>query len=146
MNARLTASLCSALFLFGCQSALNKEDRGTWTESTLTEQTLKKIQAGSFDYQQCLNQQLMAGIPAETDESVVTNNILGRCEQRLKPIKATFDAEKVPEDISDRYLNQKRTHAKRNVQRFVRSVQAAQAAEAAAKAAGNGNDPANPPQ
>ncbi|WNV03829.1 hypothetical protein RP726_15500 [Candidatus Methylospira mobilis] len=146
MNARLTASLCCALFLFGCQSVPDKGARGTWTESTLSEQTLKKIQADSFDYQQCLHQQLMGEIPAETDESTVTDMILGRCEERLKPIKATFDAEKVPDDISSRYLEKKRSYAKRNVMRFVRSVQAAQAAEAASKPAAIKSSPADPPR
>jgi len=86
----------------------------------------------------------MAEIPAETDERAVTDAILHQCEARLTPIKATFDAEKVPNEISDRYLEKKRTYAERNVQRFVRSVQAAKAAEAASKPTGNQN-PGDPP-
>jgi hypothetical protein len=140
MNPRLTISLCLALLLLGCQSAPDKETSGTWTESTLSEQTLKKIQASAFDYQKCLNQQIMAGIPTETDARAVTDMILRRCEDRLIPIKTTFDAEKIPDEISNRYLRQKRTQGARNVLKFVMSVQAAKAAETASKQIDNQNN------
>ena len=146
MNPRITASLCLTLLLLGCQSAPDKETSGTWTDSTLSEQTLKKIQASTFDYQQCLNQQLMAGIPTETDPRAVTDMILSRCENRLIPIKTTFDAEKVPDEISNRYLRQKRTYGARNVLKFVMSVQAAKVAETASKQIDNQNNAGNTSQ
>jgi hypothetical protein len=142
--------LISGLFLAGCQSAADKkadsastQTSDTWNESTLSEQTQQKIQAEALNYQKCLNQQLMTGFPTNVDPRAVTDTILRRCEEHLIPIKTAFDAEKIPDDISNRYLRQKRTQGARNVLKFVMSAQAAQAAETASKQIDNQNNPGN---
>lgn len=143
--------LIIALILAGCQSATEKKADATaaqptdsWSESTLSEQTQQKIQAAAFDYQTCLNKQIMAGFPPQTDPRAVTDAILRACENRLIPIKTAFDAEKVPDEISNRYLRQKRTQGARNVLKFVLSVQAAQAAETTSKQIDNQNNTGKP--
>ncbi|QFY42934.1 hypothetical protein F6R98_10185 [Candidatus Methylospira mobilis] len=134
----------SILIIAGGQAvAENKADAATadsWSESTLSEKTQQQIQTEALNYQKCLNQQLMAGFPTETDPRAVTDTILRRCEEQLIPIKKTFDAEKVPDEISNRYLRQKRTQGARNVLKFVMSAQAVKAAEAASKQIDNQNN------
>jgi hypothetical protein len=140
--------MLAALLLAACQSSqeapkptankpeLEAEAEGekAWQPSSLSEQTIERVGAIATDYQKCLNGEIMAGAAASNaDPRAVTDTVLRKCEAKLGPMKAAFDAEKVPDDLSNRYLRKTRTQGARNVLKFVMSAQALRAADEASR-------------
>jgi hypothetical protein len=111
-------------------TALNAAAEGEWAPSTLSEATMTKTREAQRGYEQCLNEQLVKHLASDTDSRAVTDTILKTCEDRLNPIRAAFDAEKVPAAITDRYLRQQRSRAAQGV---LREIMAAQAVRQAGK-------------
>ena len=123
---RLLASIfLAAMSLAACQSAVkDAEESQTWQPSTLSEQTLDKVQAALKVYQQCVNNETRSHLNDKEDSRQVTDTILKNCESKLSAVRAPFDAEKVPESISERYLRSKRSLAAQQVLRVVMATQA----------------------
>jgi hypothetical protein len=112
---------------------------GEWQPSTLSEATLAKVHEAAKAYQDCLNEEFRAHVEEDVDSRLQTDRILHACESRLTPMKAAFDAEKVPDAIGERYL---RSHRTRGARELVRLLMAAQAARAAAAESAASNLPA----
>lgn len=129
----------ACLLLFGgCQSApvsapaptaAKPADSGQWVESTLSEQTKDKVKAAIEDYNQCLTRQTQQRASGRDDPRSIANMILKDCEERLKPIKDAYDAEHVPESISQRHQRQVRSRGVQKVLFAVESVHAQRAGE-----------------
>jgi hypothetical protein len=101
-----------------------------WQPTTLSEATQKKVHEGLEAYQKCLNDETKAHYNDKEDSRKLTDLILSQCESKLTLIKAAFDAEKVPDVISDRYNRSKRSRA---AQQVVKVMMAAQATRSAAE-------------
>jgi hypothetical protein len=97
-----------------------------WEPSRLSGGAIQQINAATVGYRQCLEQAVREQFGGSEDSRAITERILRRCEDRLKPVRQTFDHERVPSAIADRYLRMKRTQAARDVLRTVLSTQAAQ--------------------
>jgi hypothetical protein len=98
-----------------------------WQATTLSDETLQKVQRTLVDYQQCVNDETRAHSSDRLDSRAITDIVLKKCEQRLGGVKTAFDAEKVPSDVSERYMRSRRTHAARNILKTVMGIQALQA-------------------
>jgi hypothetical protein len=119
----------AAMGLAACQPAVkDAEESQTWQPSTLSEQTLDKVQAALKVYQQCVNDETRVHLNDHEDSRRVADTILKNCEGKLSEVKAPFDAEKVPESISERYLRSKRSLAAQQVLRVVMATQAVRSA------------------
>ncbi len=104
---------------------------GAWEPSTLNPATLDKVHGALKVYQQCANDQTQAHLNDKMDSRKVTDLILKACEDKLTPVKTAFDAEKVPAEISERYMRAKRSQAAQQILRVVMATQAVQSAEPA---------------
>lgn len=102
---------------------------GEWEPSKLSEKTWDKVHESKVGYDACLNQQLLKNIASEADPRAVTDTILKACEDQLSPIRAAYDAEKVPAEMTDRYLRQQRSRAAQAVVREVMGAQAVRHAQ-----------------
>jgi len=113
----------SVLILFSAPLVL-ADPAETWQATTLPDETLQKIQQTLVGYQQCVNDQAQGHINDKLDSRAITDTVLKQCEQKLGAIKTVFDAEKVPPEVSERYMRSRRTHAARNILKTVMGVQA----------------------
>jgi hypothetical protein len=95
-----------------------------WQPTTLSEATQTKVHEGLEAYQKCLNDETKAHYNDKDDSRKLTDLILSQCESKLTLIKAAFDAEKVPDVISDRYNRSKRSRAAQQVVKVMMAAQA----------------------
>lgn len=109
-------------------AAVQAEGEG-WAPSTLSPATLDKVHAGLEVYGKCANDETRAHIDDRDDSRRVADLILKNCEPKLTAIKAAFDAEKVPDSISERYLRSKRSLIAQQVLRVVMATQAVQSTQ-----------------
>lgn len=106
---------------------------GEWQPSTLSEATLAKVHEAAKAYQDCLNGEFVAHGDEGVDSRLQADRILHTCESRLAPMKAAFDAENVPDSISERYMRSHRTRGARELVRLLMSAQAMRAAAGASE-------------
>lgn len=97
---------------------------GEWTPSTLSDATIAKVTEAKSAYGKCLDEELRKALSSDADPRALADAIMKTCEARLAPIKAAHDAEKVPAEITERYLRQIRS---RGAQGLLREIMAAQA-------------------
>ena len=124
------AGTAALMLLTGTARAEESEaTKQEWQPSTLSEQTLNKVNAGVEQYQTCLNDETRTHINDKDDSRRVTDLILRNCEAKLTVVKTAFDAEKVPGVISDRYIRSKRSRAAQQIVRVVMATQAQRSVE-----------------
>ncbi|MGI9211916.1 MAG: hypothetical protein ACR2HF_05545 [Methylococcaceae bacterium] len=116
--------LYALLVLFSISSVWADAPNEAWQGTSLSDETLQKVQRTLVDYQQCITEQTQGHINDRLDSRAITDLVLKKCEERLAGIKTAFDGEKVPVEISERYMRSRRTHAARNILKAVMSVQA----------------------
>lgn len=122
---RSIAFLLSGLLLSACgTSGSPPKESADWQPSTLSAETLEKVQAGLRVYQQCVNDETRVHIDDKMDSRRITDRVLQQCEDELSAIKPAFDAEQVPDSISERYLRSKRSRAAQQILRVVMATQA----------------------
>lgn len=86
-----------------------------WQASTLSAESIHKIQTKTEAYHQCLHKEV-SGFPlSAVDSRDATNAILKKCEPRLIPIRELLLLENVTPRVANRYLLSKRHQAARNV-------------------------------
>jgi hypothetical protein len=95
-----------------------------WKPTTLSEKTLGKINQAVESYHRCLNDETTKHVNDPEDSRKLTDLILSVCDPKLGPIKPAFHAEKVPDVISERYLQRKRSQAAQQVVRVVMGAHA----------------------
>ena len=124
------AGTVALMLLIGAARAEESEViKQEWQPSTLSEQTLNKVNAGVEQYQTCLNDETRTHINDKDDSRRVTDLILRNCEAKLTVVKTAFDDEKVPGVISDRYIRSKRSRAAQQIVRVVMATQAQRSVE-----------------
>ncbi len=127
MSIRYTRPLLATalLVLQTAHAAPNEE----WQGTTLSDATLQKVQLALVGYQQCVNEDTQAHINDKMDSRALTDAVLKRCEEKLGAVKTAFDQEKVPAEISERYMRSRRTHAARNILKTIMGIQAMRSVE-----------------
>lgn len=95
-----------------------------WKPTTLSDKTLGKINQAVESYHHCLNDETTKHVNDPEDSRKLTDLILSVCDPKLGPIKPAFQAEKVPDVISERYLQRKRSQAAQQVVRIVMGAHA----------------------
>jgi hypothetical protein len=117
------------MVLSACGSIV-KETKSSqdWQPSTLKSETLSRVQEALRTYRRCIDNQTRIHLNDKEDSRKVADTILTQCESKLLAVKAPFDAEQVPDAISNRYLRSKRSLAAQQVVRAVMAVQAVRSA------------------
>ncbi len=95
-----------------------------WKPTTLSDKTLAKIQQSVDVYHRCLDEETKKKVNAPEDSRKLTDDILMACDGKLTPIKAAFEAEKVPPNLAERYLQRKRSQAAQQIIQVVMGAHA----------------------
>ncbi len=105
--------LIGLILVIGCAGGLQAEEQ--WQASTLSAETIRKIQSETAKYHHCLGGEVKQFQQKRMDSRDAANLILKRCEAKLLPIRETFLAQNVEIAAVDRYLKRKRHQAARKV-------------------------------
>jgi hypothetical protein len=97
------------------EEAKTSEIPQEWKSTTLSDKTLATIQRAVESYHRCLDEETKKHVNDPEDSRKLTDQILMACDPKLIPIKPAFQAEKVPDTISERYLQRKRSQAAQQI-------------------------------
>lgn len=86
-----------------------------WQNTTISEETIQKIQAAKLDYKKCVSEQMQKPVFAEMDTRKATDEIIKQCEPSLTKMRDIYMGDKVPGEIADRHLRQVRIQTSRKV-------------------------------
>ncbi len=102
------------LIILSLATAVSANDaRNEWHNTTLPEETIKKIQDAQYHYKQCVAHELQKPLHQKQDSRHATDQIMHQCEPALAQMRTVYLAAKVPEVIADRHLKQMRTQTTR---------------------------------
>lgn len=104
-----------AFFLLISFNCFAEDETIEWKETTLTDETISKIQMAKHEYIKCISRETESRRSVEMDSRAATDEIIKACETELSKIRNVFIAQKVPEPMADRYLKKSRTETARNV-------------------------------
>lgn len=94
-------------------SAYAEESKDEWQNTTLSEDTMKKIQEARYQYKRCVGDEMQKPEYQTKESRVSTEAIIKHCEPGLAKMREIYIAEKVPETIADRHLKQMRIQTTR---------------------------------
>lgn len=118
-----------AVLLFISHLAFAEEAaKDEWNETTLTEETIQKIQKAQFTYKKCVVDAMQKPEFAKLDSRNATDAVIKACEPTLAEMRKVYTDAQVPGVIADRHLKKMRIQVTRNV------LQELMYAEAAKKA------------
>ncbi len=103
------------LLLLSFQSIAADSNKDQWQSTTLSEDTIKKVQEAKYKYMQCITKEVQNKNYVKMDTRAATDKVIKHCEPSLAKIRKVFIAEKVPASIADRYLKMTRTQTARKV-------------------------------
>ena len=86
-----------------------------WNGSTLSDALIAKIQAASYEYKLCVNNELQKPDTAKLDSRTATDTIIKKCEPALGKMREAYLSEKVPATIADRHLKTVRIQTARKL-------------------------------
>ncbi|MFA5983265.1 MAG: hypothetical protein WC782_04560 [Methylococcaceae bacterium] len=96
-------------------NALADDPKNEWHNTTLTEDTMKKIQASKYEYKKCVVEEMQKPAYRSLESRQATGDIIKQCEDSLSKMREVYLQEKVPEVIADRHLKQMRLQTTRTV-------------------------------
>lgn len=135
--------LLSGLFLQACSNQTNETTvstptpktiesapatTATWNGSSLSTETMQKIQTTKYEYKQCVYKEASKQGYKKIDSRVATDAVIKQCESALTKIREVFTNDGVPTVITDRFLKKTRVDMTRKI------LQSLMFAEAARKA------------
>jgi len=109
-------------------TAVSADDpKNEWHNTTLSDATIKKIQASSYEYKKCVGAEMQKPAYRDMDIRKGAEQVVKQCEPVLAQVRGIYLEEKVPEVVADRHLKQMRLQSTRSV------IQTMMFAEAARK-------------
>ena len=105
--------LSMLLLSVNAYTAESKVKEDEWQNTTLSDETMKKIQEARFQYKRCVGEEMQKPVYQTQDSRVSTEAIIKHCEPGLAKMREIYIAEKVPEAIADRHLKQMRLQTTR---------------------------------
>lgn len=96
-------------------AAYADDPKNDWHNTTLTEETVKKIQEAKYQYNKCVVDELKSPAYVKQEVRGATEVIIKKCEPSLALMRQVYTEQKVPEVIADRHLKQMRIETTRNV-------------------------------
>lgn len=118
--------ICLASLMLATSSyAADKDD---WQNTTISDDTIAKIQAAKYEYKKCVSDEIPKNDYAKQESRSATESIIKQCEPVLSKMRAVYVDEKVPEVIADRHLKQMRLQTTRDVLQNMMYAEAARAA------------------
>ena len=105
----------SILLLAVALNATANDAKNDWHDTTLSEETIQKIQQAGFDYKKCASDAMQKEVYLTQDSRAATEEVIKSCEPILAKMRQVYVDENVPEVVADRHLKQMRIKTTRNV-------------------------------
>lgn len=118
-------SLLLAILTLSSTLAFAEKAKEEWQNTTLTDETIKKIQTAKYQYNKCVTDEIKQTDYTKVDTRNSTEAIIKKCEPILGDIRKVYVDAKVPEVIADRHLKQIRTQTTRGVLQQMMYLEAA---------------------
>ena len=100
-----------------------------WQNTTISEATIAKIQAGKYEYKKCVSDEMQKPDYQRQESRVATEVIIKQCEPVLGKMREIYVEEKVPEVVADRHLKQLRIQVTRDALQNMMYGEAARAGQ-----------------
>ncbi len=101
--------------LLSSVTAFAADAKNEWTNTTISDGTIKKIQENQYLYKKCVGTEMQKPTYQNLESRKATESIMKQCESVLGQMREIYLAEKVPGTIADRHLKQMRMQTTRNV-------------------------------
>ena len=125
MKYRLLAVLMLVVKLAVAEEATQNEE---WSDTTLTEETIKKIQQAQFIYKKCVSDAMQKPEFAKLESRNATDAIIKLCEPTLAEMRKVYLDVQVPGSVADRHLKKLRIQVTRSVLQELMYIEAAKKA------------------
>ncbi len=107
--------LLIALFLSTNIAFAESKKGDEWNATSLTEETIKKIQKSQLEYKQCVGKEMQKLGYAKIESRSATDAIIKQCESVLSKMRQVYLDVKVPSVLADRHLKKMRIDITRRV-------------------------------
>jgi hypothetical protein len=120
--------ICIAALIVASNSyaEASKDD---WQNTTISEATIAKIQAGKYEYKKCVSDEMQKPDYQRQESRAATESIIKQCEPVLGKMREIYVEEKVPEVVADRHLKQLRIQVTRDALQNMMYSEAARAGQ-----------------
>lgn len=101
--------------LLATGSVYAAETKNEWQNTTISEETIAKIQQAKLEYKQCVGAEMQKSVYQNQDSRKSTETIVKQCEPVLAKMRVVYTDQKVPGVVADRHLKQMRYQMMRDV-------------------------------
>lgn len=105
-----------------------KQLKNEWSATSLTDDTIKKIQQSQFQYKKCVTDEMQKKGYLKIESRSATDAIIKQCEQVLSNMRQVYLDAEVPGVIADRHLKKMRIDITRRVLKQLMFAEAAKSA------------------
>jgi hypothetical protein len=96
-------------------AAAANDPKNEWHNTTLSDDTIKKIQEVRFEYKKCVDTEIQKPEYQSADVRTGAEKVVKQCEPLLAKMHDVYAAEKVPDVIIGRHMKQLRMQTTRTV-------------------------------
>lgn len=121
-------ALIAALLMLSQLAFAEESNKDDWNETTLSEETIQKIQKAQFTYKKCVVDAMKNPDFAKLESRNATDAVIKQCEPTLAEMRKVYTDAEVPGIIADRHLKKMRIQVTRNVLQELMYVEAAKKA------------------
>lgn len=107
-----------------------EEAKDEWNETSLSEETIQKIQQAQFNYKKCVMDTMVKPDYAKLESRNATDAVIRVCEPVLADMRKVYTDVEVPAVIADRHLKKLRIQVTRKVLQELMYAEAAKKAGA----------------
>jgi hypothetical protein len=134
---RLGFYLLVVLLLISCTNKSEKELESSASfehNPAISADAILISRAASQQYQHCLTEQIKRYVNIDMHVRQSSGRILKTCDPEFNPIRDAFKAENIPSQVTERYINTKRSRSTPNILRVLMYAQSRrEAAQSAAQ-------------
>lgn len=121
-------ALIAALLILSQLAFAEESNKDEWNETTLSEETIQKIQKAQFTYKKCVVDAMKNPDFAKLESRNATDAVIKQCEPTLAEMRKVYTDAEVPGIVADRHLKKMRIQVTRNVLQELMYVEAAKKA------------------
>ncbi len=121
-------ALIAALLMLSQLAFAEESNKDEWNETTLSEETIQKIQKAQFTYTKCVVDAMKNPDFAKLESRNATDAVIKQCEPTLAEMRKVYTDAEVPGIVADRHLKKMRIQVTRNVLQELMYVEAAKKA------------------
>ena len=115
------------VILVSSSLAYATDAKNEWHATSLSEETIKKIQQAQFNYKKCVTDEMQKKGYLKIESRSATDAIIKQCEDVLSQMRQVYIDAEVPEVIADRHLKKMRTDITHRVLKQLMFAEAARA-------------------